>query len=141
MGADALVETYDLHDLPVPRPDLEPTNLTELFRQAQAASLVATAVRDRRGMPRDEGILRFNHAGIEYVARATQQRSGRRPRHACVIKGLLRIADLCASPESQTAPLPSPQDAHAARGEEAVRRFLVAKPASCTTFRRWWATR
>jgi len=81
LGADTLLDIYGLYHLTQLQADPALAELAESFRQAQerlrtrndehrraqAASLVATAVRDRKDMALDEAVLRFNHAVLEYV--------------------------------------------------------------------------
>lgn len=81
MSADKLLDTYGLYHITQLQADPELPELTESFRQAQeslrarneehrkaqAASLVATAVRDRKDMVLDQAVQRFNHTVLEYV--------------------------------------------------------------------------
>jgi len=81
MGPETLLDTYGLYHLTQLQADPELTEITEAFRQAQeglkarneeyrdaeAASLVALAVRDRKEAALDEAITAFNHAVLEYT--------------------------------------------------------------------------
>ena len=75
MSAETLLGTYGLYHLTQLLADPELAELAESFRKAQeglqarnrehrnaeAASLVAMAVRDRKDMALDQAVLRFNH--------------------------------------------------------------------------------
>jgi PAS domain-containing protein len=81
LSASTLLDAYGLYHITQLQADPELPDLAEAFhqaqerlrarheehRQAQAASLVATAVRDRKDMALDEAVLRFNHAVLEVV--------------------------------------------------------------------------
>jgi len=81
MSAETLLDTYGLYHLTQLQADPELTEITETFRQtqerlnarneeyrdAEAASLVALAVRDRKDTTLDEAVMAFNHAVLEYV--------------------------------------------------------------------------
>ena len=80
-SAEVLLDTYGFDHMTQLQADPGLSELTEVFRQAQerlktcneqyrqaeATSLVAMAVRDRKDAALDEAMLRFNNAVLEYV--------------------------------------------------------------------------
>lgn len=80
-SAEVLLDTYGLYHMTQLQADPELSDLAdgfrraqeglkaanERYRQAEAATLVALAVRDRKDAALDEAVMRFNHAVLEYV--------------------------------------------------------------------------
>jgi len=111
MRADTLLDPHGIYHLTQLQADPALTDLAAAFRQveerlharnldhlrAQAATLVATAVRDRKDMALDEVILRFHHAVLECI-----RKDRRFPLYVkCFSDGLRSVTEASLPPKAR----------------------------------------